>query len=333
MNITEMKSIRSWALVILVAIMVMFSWLAPLDSAATERVDASFKRALVSFGTARALNAVISFAQGTEISIQPMGVGLNLAPGQILDPINDLVEQLSQLLLIASVALGIQKILLAVGANWAISLTFTLIAAAWCTLHLQNRPSPNWLSKLLFIFLMMRFAIPVSVVGTDVLFKSFMAPSYEASQAAIEATSSELDKSPVMMEGSMAASASAGPSDGATTKPGFFGRLFGKEEPAANLEPVNHETVTNTAPPAPNATATAQSNGDKPGFFDKLNPKKKFESFKLSAEKAVENMIHLMVVFTLDTIILPILLLWAFISIGRGAFLSRSETAKLLTGK
>lgn len=311
---------RRIALVLVVAIMVAFSWLAPLDSAATERVDSSLKRALVSYGTARALNAVISFAQGTELSFQPLGVGLNLAPGQILDPLNDLVEQLSEVLLIASVALGIQKILLMIGANWLISLAFTVIAAAWCVLHLRQQPSPGWLSKLLLILLLTRFAIPVSAVGTDILFQNFMEPSYTASQADIERTASELDKVPTLTEGSTTAP------DGTAAKPSLWNRLIGKAvPPEPSKEAGNQAAIENSPSPAGEPTVAAQNTEEKRGFFEKLNPKRKFESFKQAAEKSIKHMIQLMVVFVLDTIVLPIFLIWVLISLGRGAFVTPRE--------
>lgn len=326
MNITDMQSVRRIALILMVAIMVAFSWLAPLDTAATERVDAGFKRALVSYGTARALNAVISFAQGTEMSLQPLGIGLNLAPGQILDPLNDLVEQLSQLLLIASVALGIQKILLSIGASWLISLAFTAIAFVWCALLLLKRPLPNWLSKVMLVLLMLRFAIPVSLVGTGLLFQNFLAPDYEASQAVIETTSNELNRAPVLTEGSIISS------DSATTKPGFLRQWFGKQGSETNPEATKQGAVGTPPSPVEEQNVASQNNGDKPVFFEKLNPKEKFESFKRTAEKAVEHAIQLMVVFTLDTIVLPIFLIWALISIGRGVLWTPSETIKAPQG-
>ena len=76
------------------------------------------------------MNALISVAQGTEISAQPLGVGGTLAPGQLLDPLNDLVEQFSALMLAASIAFGIQKVLITIGAYWLISLVLTGVVLA-----------------------------------------------------------------------------------------------------------------------------------------------------------------------------------------------------------
>ena len=97
------------------ASIVLCSWLAPLDAPAVQQVDAGLKRALVSFATARALNAVISVVQGTELAIQPAGIGLILTPGQVLELINDLIENFSDLMLAACVAFGVQKVLIGIG--------------------------------------------------------------------------------------------------------------------------------------------------------------------------------------------------------------------------
>jgi hypothetical protein len=73
-----------------------FAWYRPIQDQAKAQVDAGLKRALISFASARTLNAIISVVQGTEMSVQPFGVGLTLTPGQVLDPINDLLEQIPE---------------------------------------------------------------------------------------------------------------------------------------------------------------------------------------------------------------------------------------------
>ena len=60
--------------IVIVAAMVVCAWLGPLEAAANRQIDAGLKRALVSFAVARSLNAIISVAQGTQVSVQPLGV-------------------------------------------------------------------------------------------------------------------------------------------------------------------------------------------------------------------------------------------------------------------
>ena len=79
------------SLSIIFIIAIVFSLNKALDTSSKQYVDKAFNRALISFGIAKTLNGVISIAQGTEIAIQPAGI--NLTPGQILDPVNDLVER------------------------------------------------------------------------------------------------------------------------------------------------------------------------------------------------------------------------------------------------
>lgn len=116
-----MQTARRIIMALSLATMVFCSWLAPLDSISFQQADAGLKRALISFAAARALNAVISVAQGTEVSVQPLGFGVNFTPGQLLDPVNDIVEQFSNVMLAASVAFGVQKALIGIATYWLIS--------------------------------------------------------------------------------------------------------------------------------------------------------------------------------------------------------------------
>ncbi|WP_430009341.1 hypothetical protein [Methylophaga lonarensis] len=121
------------------------------------------------FAIARTLNAVISVAQGTEVSIEPMGVGLTLTPGQILDPLNDLIEQFSLILLVASASIGLQKIMLYIGDIWAIRLVlavlsilvFLVCVRGLCQARMQKR-----LVKLLVFLTLLRLLIPITVMVT-----------------------------------------------------------------------------------------------------------------------------------------------------------------------
>ena len=194
MKAIDLPLARRLALALTVAALVACAWLAPLESPANRYVDSGLERALVSFATARALNAVLSVAQGTEVAVQPAGVGVVITPGQALDPVNDLIEQFANLMLTASIAFGVQKMLLTIGAHWLISLVLTLTALGWVALYLRPNAPPGWLSRLLVVSLMIRFALPVVVIGSDLLFEKFMAADYQASQQGIESVSLQLDK-------------------------------------------------------------------------------------------------------------------------------------------
>ena len=106
----------AWTATILLSVAIAASGV--VDETAGELAEDAFKRALVTFAVARTLNGVISLAQGTELSLEPGGVGVNLGVGEILDPVNDLVEQFSGVMLVAASSLGLQNVLLRITAWW-----------------------------------------------------------------------------------------------------------------------------------------------------------------------------------------------------------------------
>ena len=268
---------RTLLLLALLALL-LGTWLAPLDKPAMQQVDAGLKRALVSFAAARALNAVISVAQGTEVSVEPLGVGVTLTPGQLLDPVNDLVEQFSNLMLMASVAFGIQKILISMGSYWLISVLLSVTAIGWAVLAFRGQRAPRWLRGLLVITLMLRFAIPVVTLGSDVLWQKFLAADYEASQQVISSST-----------GQVASLNPALPQD--SVQPGWLDRMKGWVTPNGEI-------------------------------------KARFEKLKQAVEQAVEHIIKLIVIFLLQTLVIPLLLLWGLTALAKAALARRFGSAQ-----
>jgi hypothetical protein len=263
------RGIARFFTVALVAVMAICAWMPVFDTKANEEIDKGLKRAVATYATARLLNGIISVAQGTQIAVAPAGIGMTLSPGEILDPLNDLVEQFSQVMLVAMVAFGVEKVLLTVGASWAISLTLSLIVAVWAVLHLSGTAKPRWLARLLLVLLVTRFAMPVSLMATDMVFEQFMASGYQESQEALK------------------------------TVQGATGQL------------------------------EAFDMGEHHGFWEKLKSatvdtfaeaRAKLENLKQAAGDAVDHIIGLMVIFVLETIVLPVFFIWAMLSVGRSVF-------------
>ncbi len=262
-------------LAVVVAALLALAWIAPLEDPAHEQVDAGLQRALVSFATARALNAVISLAQGTEVALHPAGFGINLSIGETLDPVNDLVERFAELMLVASVAFGVQKVLLTIGAHWVVTLVLSAVALGWLVCQVRDRCSPSWLSRLLVVLLMARFAIPVVTIGSDLAFRHFLASDYQASQRAIEATSGE-----------------AG------------------------------ESAPSVQAPAPDRTLLERL---KEWMAESGNVGTRVEELQEAAEQVTEHIVRLMAIFVLQTLVIPLLLLWALYMLARG--LANQENA------
>jgi hypothetical protein len=177
------------------------------------------------------------------------------------------VEQFSTLMLVASVAFGIQKVLLGIGAHWTISVLLTAAAAAWAVLAFRQRRSPPWPAQVLVVLLMVRFAIPLATLGSDALFQQFLAADYAASQQVLARTTRQIDQaSPVAVAGG---------------QQGLLERMKG----------------------------WADSQG--------AAWKERFEALREAAEQATEHIVKLMVIFILQTLVLPLALLWGLSAVAR----------------
>ena len=260
-----MKIARHVAMVVGLVVVLVCSWWAPMDSPAMTQVDAGLKRALVSFATARTINGFISVIQATQVDVQPAGLGVTLSPGQFLAPANELVKHFADLMLMACVAFGVQKLLISISGYWVISLALTVTALVWGALHLRHRNPPEWLSKSLVLMLMLRFAIPVVVLGTDAISRQFLAAEYTEAQSAIEATAVQARK------------------------------VKAPEPPSADANPW-WSLKPNWLPSIPDVKA-------------------RFDEMKETVERATGHMVKLIAIFLLQTLVVPLLLLWGLYGI------------------
>lgn len=252
-----------------VAAILACSWLSPLDKPALQQVDSGLKRALVTYSTARLLHGAVSVLQGTQVNASPAGVGATLTPGQILVPAAEMLKQFSDLMLLVCVSFGIQKLMITMGGFEALSIALSVTAVGWTLHYLWQKRPPAWLTKMFIVLLMVRFAIPLTVLGTDVLFQAFMAHEYQSSQAAISSVSTE--KTPP-------ASASASP---AAVTPGLLGKIKSwMGQPMTNA--IGH-----------------------------------YEEIKTAVERAVAHMVTLIGIFMLQTLVIPLLLLWGLYGLAR----------------
>lgn len=179
-----------WLLLAAAALLVAVAWLKPLDVGAERHLKAGLKRALATFAVARTINGIVSVAQETGVSVQPGGVGMTFAPGQLLDPINDLVEQVSSVMLAVSVSFGIQLILLHLGGSALVSAALSTAVLFAGVRWWQRRPIPRWGWRLLVVTIVVRFAVPLAASGSELAYQYAMADEYTAAQNQLEGAQS-----------------------------------------------------------------------------------------------------------------------------------------------
>lgn len=321
----DLKSIPKTSLLGLagLAVIIVITWLPITDTIADADVDKGFNRALASFAIAKGLNMVISVLQSTQFSAQPLGFGIAMSPGELLDPINDLVEQFSNVMLLATVAFGIQKVLIAIGGHALVKTLLSAlgIAAAWFLY--KDRPVPHWLKNALILTVLVRLAVPVATVMSNGAYQIFLEPQYQTSTEALKDSSLQLEaiKSATQEPLVPASQAEEAPMPQDEARPTAL--------QAEAVVPPLADTVT-----VPQA-ATAPANE---GFWSKLKRKvsnvihraspsdfmqrinSKFNGMKQEiqqiGEQLTRNVVSLIVVFLLQTLIFPIGLIWVLYKIG-----------------
>ncbi len=230
----------------------------------------ALERAFVTWAVARGLNGVISVAQGTEIALEPGGVGVNLTVGQILDPVNDLIEQFSSVMLVATSAIGLQNIMLRITGSGGVSIL--LVASALFALLVVWLPAARTKTRLrafalrfLLLSFLLRFAVPFLVIGSNVVFDRFLAAEQQSATEALRATTSDIEE------------------------------ISRQDETAAAADDRNM------------LQRFGDMVGDS---IESLNVRERLNQLKARASGATEHVVNLIVIFLLQTIALPLAFLW-----------------------
>lgn len=215
------------ALIVLIFGAAMLSWIPSVDQAATQQIDAGLHRAMLSFGLAKGFNLLISLFQSSQISI----AFATLTIGEVLDPLNDLVEQFSNLMLLATVAFGIQKVLISIGGHFVIKSVVTIIALSACALLLMKRHLPTWLTNALILALIFRLAIPIASIASGQIYTAFLETQYTASSVSLGKSAEQLES---LKSSLQRGSVSAPTNESVTTE---SGGIFGFKKVLSSLNP------------------------------------------------------------------------------------------------
>ncbi len=244
-------------------------------------VDTAFRRALVTYAVARGLNGVISVAQGTEVAVQPAGVGLNFAPGEILDPVNDLVERFSWIMMLASSSLGVQRILLTMSGWWVLVIVLGVSGLAWSALsfwghrrqHLGGSSGEVPLTEAtriagrLFLFLaVLRFMMPAIAMLNEQVYQTFLVDDYASASSQLQVATDTI--------GSI------------------------------------NEQLTHSGESDADAGFVERARGLLDRTMARLSIDQRIDEYRVAAEAISENTIRLIVVFLMQTVVFPLVFLF-----------------------
>ena len=139
MNTTKKQKIIQSSVGVMIAILLFFSSglkLPVLDTMTDTYFRESIAKAGVAYATCRVINASVSIVKDSSLQLEPAGVGISLAVGQALDPIDDMTERLSDVLVTAITSLGVQKLAYEISVSFAPPMLsiflFALSILLWC---------------------------------------------------------------------------------------------------------------------------------------------------------------------------------------------------------
>ena len=239
------------------------------DTFGEKYTEEGLTRSLAAFGIAKGLNGLISVVQGTEVAVEPIGVGVILTPGQILDPVNDLIERFSWVMLICTTSLGIQSILLNIFSSFYFSIAvsaslFLMVLFIWndqtASINLKNI-----LYRLAVFLIILRFFIPLMAITNDGLYKAFLEPMYIESKRQLEQSNTAI----------------------------------------ANLS--ENQKIDNEA--AEKSWYEVMSSSID-SAIDSIDVDKYYEQLKVEADNLTGHILWLIVVFTMQTILFPLIFIW-----------------------
>jgi hypothetical protein len=271
---------NKWLISLLLLLVGIFSITPFVDQRAATDYDKLFQRAFITFALARTINGVISVVQGTEIALQPAGVGVTLTPGEILDPVNDLVERFSWIMMGATISLGVQNVLLDISAWWVIQVLVSALAV-WLLIRLWYPGQGSQLNRILFkrvfpLLLFIRFAVPLMLIANDLLYQQFLEQRYQQSTEIVTEAGQDLEQ--IRVEASMDNT---------------------RDEDAGMLDSITRAWSSTV---------------------DSMDLSGRLKRMQARAAEVIEHLIQLSVVFVLQTALLPVAFLWLFTQVIKRLF-------------
>ena len=138
------------------------AWAGVLDNFSTQYLRDSLAGAGLIYGTARGINALVSLLQGTELNLMVMTFSI----GEVLDPLNDLIERFSEVVMFALGSLALQAILLKLVSHTVFNVLLTILAlGTGLALLMNNQRFYPVLARGFIITAFLRFSLGLVVIA------------------------------------------------------------------------------------------------------------------------------------------------------------------------
>jgi len=260
--------------------------LTSVDEKCIKYLDQALLRTTIAYGLCKATNAAVSFLQEIDVGFQAIGT-ITLNPFEFLDPLNDLVERFSWILLAAMASIGIQEFLIRFIPDSIVNFILLPGLVIWLIGLWTNKYFQiNLLNigrQFVLLAVILRFIIPAEVAINNWIYDYHLKNKYDQSINHIQINVEEIkEKSPV------------------------------EELLITNSEGEQTQQKNGTWNKIRSSFAKTQTAFSVVG--DMGSKLKEFKDWlKIKTPDLFDNFISLLIVFVINTIFLPIFTLWLII--------------------
>ncbi|MDA3927279.1 MAG: hypothetical protein PF904_21620 [Kiritimatiellae bacterium] len=168
-----------------------------LDDGADTYFNDAITKAGVAYATCRVMNGSISVLKESELQLEPAGIGLSIAIGQVLDPIDDMIERSSSVLVTAITSLGVQKLVYEISVSILPPIAGVFLIILSILVLFKDEKLKALQLRIFYILLLMlitRFCLPVSSLANEYLNDNFFEPKIDRSRKELVLGTEEMDK-------------------------------------------------------------------------------------------------------------------------------------------
>ncbi|MBA3005741.1 MAG: hypothetical protein KKB91_02095 [Proteobacteria bacterium] len=168
-----------------------------LDSTTDDYFREAITKAGVAYATCRLINASVSIVKDSSLNLEPAGVGVTLAVGQALDPIDDMTERVSDVLVTAITSLGVQKLAFEIGVSIAPPILAIFLMIFFILSWFENErlaAIQKTIMRIILLVFIARFALPISALANNYLQEHFFADNISNANKELAVGTAELDK-------------------------------------------------------------------------------------------------------------------------------------------
>lgn len=189
----DTKDKRNLSIAILIILLVSASWLGSLDDYSTEYTNETIIGAGTVYAIARGVNAIVSVLQSSTIEGGFIVASGSITIGEILDPVNDLIERFSSIMSFSLASLVLQKILLAIASNDLFKVLISVfgIGSLIC-LPTAKGLLRRWFFRCFTVMAFLRFSLVIVVLLNMQVDKIFLSKAIEDGTESLSSMRTEM---------------------------------------------------------------------------------------------------------------------------------------------